>query len=221
MALARALATAPRVLLLDEPLSNLDAVLRGRMRSEIMRIQRETGTTTLYVTHDRREALSMSDRIVIMRDGVVEQAGTPEQLYDHPVSRFVAEFLAFANVVRAKVTEVGREGIRVRAHELEGAPELAIARAEIVARPSPGEDVEVVIRPDSMRPATAEGANVITGRLLTREFLGNRSEVTVQSGAHLIKAESDRLVSADGEGNLSLYAPPESLTWVPAEGDPR
>jgi ABC-type Fe3+/spermidine/putrescine transport system ATPase subunit len=216
VALARALATSPRVLLLDEPLSNLDAVLRGRMRSEIMRIQQETGTTTLYVTHDRREALSMSDRIVIMRDGVVEQSGTPEELYDRPVSRFVAEFLAFANVVRAKVTAAGRDGIRVRAHELDGEPELSIDRAGDEARPAPGEDVEVVIRPDSMRPATSESTNVITGRLLTREFLGNRSEVTIRSGAHLIKAESARLVSADGDGNLSLYAPPESLTWVPA-----
>jgi ABC-type Fe3+/spermidine/putrescine transport system ATPase subunit len=216
VALARALATGPRVLLLDEPLSNLDAVLRSRMRSEIMRIQRETGTTTLYVTHDRREALSMSDRIVIMRDGLIEQSGTPEQLYDHPVSRFVAEFLAFANVVPAKVTEAGPGGIRVRAYELQDAPELAIDRAGHETCPSPGDEVQVVIRPDSLRPAAPGDTNVIAGRLLTREFLGNRSEVTVRSGAHLVKAEFDRLASADGDENLTLHAPPTALTWVPA-----
>jgi ABC-type Fe3+/spermidine/putrescine transport system ATPase subunit len=215
VALARALATKPRLLLLDEPLSNLDAVLRGRMRAEIMRIQQGTGTTTLYVTHDRREALSMSDRIVVLRDGKVEQSGTPEELYDRPTSRFVAEFLGIANVIRAKVIEAGERCLRVLAHELEGSPELSLAKGAVDGTPVPGDEIDLVIRPEQFRVAQETGINVLSGRLLTREFLGNRSEVTIQSGACLIKAETDRAAEPDQDGRLTFHVSPEALTWVP------
>jgi ABC-type Fe3+/spermidine/putrescine transport system ATPase subunit len=218
VALARALATRPRVLLLDEPLSNLDAVLRSRMRAELMRIQRETGTTTLYVTHDRREALSMSHRIVVLRNGEIEQAGTPQRLYDNPASRFVAEFLGFANVVPAKVTASDAAGIRVVVPELGGAPELTVPAGDAQrSRPAAGDSVNVVLRPEAIRVATRPGGGAFTARLIAREFLGSRSEIVVRSGAHVLKGELDRNAPADLVDEISLYAAPEALSWVPAD----
>ncbi len=98
VALARALVMDPKVLLLDEPLSNLDARLRLEMRSELQRVQKQTGLTMIFVTHDQVEALSLADRIVVMNQGRVEQIGTPEQIYNHPTTRFVADFVGFENI---------------------------------------------------------------------------------------------------------------------------
>ncbi|HEY1486545.1 MAG TPA: ABC transporter ATP-binding protein [Micromonosporaceae bacterium] len=217
VALARALATRPRVLLLDEPLSNLDAVLRSRMRAELMRIQRETGTTTLYVTHDRREALSMSHRIVVLRDGRVEQAGTPRQLYDQPVSRFVAEFLGFANVVPATVTAIDRQRIRATAHELDGAPifELPATPAREGAPAASGDVINLVLRPEAIHIAAGQTTNIFGARLIAREYLGSRSEIVVRSGGHVLKGELTREAPADLADEVSLYAPPEAISWVP------
>jgi putative spermidine/putrescine transport system ATP-binding protein len=105
VALARALAARPRVLLLDEPLSALDAAIRMRLREEIRAIQRKLGITTIYVTHDQEEALSMSDRVVVMRDGRIAQVGTPLEIYNHPATPFVASFIGSLNVVPARVVD--------------------------------------------------------------------------------------------------------------------
>src|SRR5512147_897714 len=102
IALARALAIRPRILLLDEPLSALDAVVRVALREEIRRIQLELGITTVYVTHDQEEALSMSDRVVIMKDGLIEQIGKPDEIYRKPKSLFVASFIGTANQLRGQ-----------------------------------------------------------------------------------------------------------------------
>jgi ABC-type Fe3+/spermidine/putrescine transport system ATPase subunit len=216
VALARALATRPRVLLLDEPLSNLDAVLRTRMRAELMRIQRETGTTTLYVTHDRREALSMSHRIVVLRNGVVEQVGTPPQLYDHPVSRFVAEFLGFANVVPAKVVHSDDTQIRVSAPELAGAPQFDLPTGKR-ARPRPGEDINLVLRPEAIELADGQPRNVLRGQLVAREYLGSRSEIVMRCGGHTLKGELGRDAPADLTDEVALYVAPQALSWVPVD----
>jgi ABC-type Fe3+/spermidine/putrescine transport system ATPase subunit len=113
VALARALVIKPDVLLLDEPLSNLDAKLRLEMREEIRRLHDETGLTTLYVTHDQSEALSLADRIAVMNAGRVEQVGTPRELYQTPVNEFVTNFLGAANFVDGQVKEVGKGRVRV------------------------------------------------------------------------------------------------------------
>jgi putative spermidine/putrescine transport system ATP-binding protein len=102
VALARSMVMEPKVLLLDEPLSNLDARLRVEMRAELQRVQKETGVTMIFVTHDQAEALSLADRIVVMREGLVEQVGTPEEIYNNPVSAFVADFVGFENVFAVK-----------------------------------------------------------------------------------------------------------------------
>ena len=113
IALARALIVQPDVLLLDEPLSNLDARLRAEMRREIKRIHRQLRITTIYVTHDQKEALSMADRIAVMRNGCVEQVGTPRELYYHPRNRYVAEFIGDANLIQGRVQAISGRTIAI------------------------------------------------------------------------------------------------------------
>lgn len=215
VALARALATRPRVLLLDEPLSNLDAVLRTRMRAELMRIQRETGTTTLYVTHDRREALSMSHRIVAMRNGRIEQVGTPAELYEQPASRFVAEFLGFAGIVPAIVVSADGGQLHVKALELPGAPAFELSAG--CGQPAPGSSIGLVLRPEAIEIAAGQAVNTWTGRLEAREYLGRRTEIVVRSGEHVLKAELDQQVPVGLNEEISLHIAPQALSWVPAE----
>ncbi|WP_425305863.1 ABC transporter ATP-binding protein [Agromyces archimandritae] len=115
VALARAIVSRPRVLLYDEPLSNLDAKLRGQMRNLLLRLHRLVPTTSVYVTHDQVEAITLSDRIVVMRDGAIEQIGTPREIYTRPANPFVADFLGFDNIVDAEVVDRGAgSGVRVR-----------------------------------------------------------------------------------------------------------
>ena len=104
VSLARSLIMEPKVLLLDEPLSNLDAKLRESTRIEIRKLQRRLGITSVYVTHDQEEAMTLSDRVVIMRDGKIQQIGTPSQIYAHPANRFVADFIGKANFLKARIT---------------------------------------------------------------------------------------------------------------------
>lgn len=109
VALARAIVMEPSVLLFDEPLSNLDAKLRVYMRSEIRRIQKEVGITSIYVTHDQSEAMSMSDRVVVMNKGIIEQVGTPNEIYNKPATEFVADFIGVANILDCKIDEDGSD----------------------------------------------------------------------------------------------------------------
>jgi ABC-type Fe3+/spermidine/putrescine transport system ATPase subunit len=222
VALARAIATRPRVLLLDEPLSNLDSVLRARMRTEMQRIQRETGTTTLYVTHDCGEALSMSDQIVVLNQGRIAQIGRPEELYDRPASRFVARFLGFANFVSAKVSGVGGRGIEVVATSLAGSPRFQLNHFE-GAPVREGQSLDLVMRPESLaisRPGAAAGANAFTATLVKRDFLGGKSEVTFRSGDALLRCDADRdfLNRMDGDAAVLSIAP-HHLTWVPPDAN--
>jgi ABC-type Fe3+/spermidine/putrescine transport system ATPase subunit len=142
VALARALVIEPSILLLDEPLSNLDALLRKRMRFELRDIQRRLGITTVFVTHDQDEAFEMSDRIVLMNDGRVEQIGSPEDIYDRPLTRFAAEFIGEASLLEGRVVGVEGEevlieagGLRVRARAVQpgltnGSPAVLMTRPE-------------------------------------------------------------------------------------------
>jgi iron(III) transport system ATP-binding protein len=163
IALARALATSPRLLLLDEPLSALDALERIRLRGEIRRLQQQLGVTTIMVTHDQEEALSMADRIVVMRDGVIEQVGTPHEVYERPATPFVADFVGKVNVVPA--TALG--GGRFRAGEVE----LQCRDAEGFAA---GEAVRLYLRPEDRCQGDArEGASAtLRGAVRKVEFLG-------------------------------------------------
>jgi iron(III) transport system ATP-binding protein len=175
VALARALVIRPSVLLLDEPLSNLDARLRIELRSEIRRVCKETGITTVYVTHDQKEALSMADRVAIMRSGRVEQIGTPEHLYRSPGSRFVAEFLGETNILEATATEVrGRDVL------LQTAAGSLNARLPESAKLQAGTKVLLSIRPESIAPTATRGPNTVPVRIIDTTYLGDLAQHTVE-----------------------------------------
>jgi putative spermidine/putrescine transport system ATP-binding protein len=163
VALARALAIEPRVLLLDEPLSALDAKVRVQLREEIRRIQLELGITTLYVTHDQEEALSVSDHVAVMYGGRIEQMGSPAEMYSAPATPFVAEFIGTMNRLEGTVVDGGVE---------HGGTTLHIAEAQNRPR---GERVLVLVRPETVDvgPANgAGGANTLVGDVVTQTFLG-------------------------------------------------
>jgi iron(III) transport system ATP-binding protein len=169
IALARALATSPSLLLLDEPLSALDALERVRLRSEIRALQQKVGVTTVMVTHDQEEALSVADRIVVMNQGVIEQVGTPMDIYREPASPFVADFVGKVNVLPARV-----EGGAVRV----GA--LSIPHANGAAR-----DARIYLRPEDVlaRPIAPGDPHVFDAKIEKIEFLGSYCHVKVASPA--------------------------------------
>ena len=220
VALARAVATNPRVLLLDEPLSNLDSVLRTRMRAEILRIQRETGKTTLYVTHDCSEALAMSDKIIILDQGRIDQVGTPEELYDTPVNRFVARFLGPVNFVRARVQEVSNRELAAVAPDLDQAPVFRMNRQRGRAV-APGDEIDLVIRPERVlidKPDEGDETNSFPARLVRSDFLGSHCEAVFESGGVELQCQVERKRLAGlKNGEARLRIDPDYLTWVPAE----
>src|SRR5690606_4537760 len=159
VALGRVMALEPQVLLLDEPLSNLDAQLRVRLRTELKELQRTLGVTALYVTHDQEEALSLSDEVVVMAAGWVQQAGSPEDVYRRPASRFVARFVGQANLL--PVTAVGTEGDgRLRAAWERGELVLALPDERV---PAPGTAGVAVVRPERVALAGPDGADAAAG----------------------------------------------------------
>ena len=174
VALARALAIEPRVLLLDEPLSALDAKVRVQLREEIRRIQLELGITTLYVTHDQEEALAISDHVAVMYRGRIEQMGTPAQMYGAPATPFVAEFIGTMNRLESKVLDGGTGTVQHGETRLD----LDAARGRTV-----GERVLVLVRPEilQLEAATGEavGPNVLSGTVLSQTFLGSVTRVKV------------------------------------------
>ena len=181
VALARAMVIHPPVLLLDEPLSNLDALLRKQMRSELRAIQRRIGITAIYVTHDQDEAFEMSDRVILLNQGRIEQIGSPEQLYDRPETRFAAEFIGDANLIEGEVVETDDGIARVRAEGAGTIPANAAGSGFEVGSP-----VYLVVRPERIRlsaqaPDGAALAATITDRVFTGENV--RITVTTEGGA--------------------------------------
>lgn len=162
VALARALALSPGLLLLDEPLSALDARVRTHLREEICRLQRKLGITTIMVTHDQDEALSMADRIVVMNHGVIEQVGTPQEIYQQPASRFVAEFVGNMNFIRASVVTEGQMRI---------AESLLTLPFFDNFQPATGESFDLAVRPESLI-FSLSGEEAIPVRIMAVEFLG-------------------------------------------------
>jgi iron(III) transport system ATP-binding protein len=176
VALARALAIRPACLLLDEPLSNLDAKLRGEMRAEIRRICKESGLTAIYVTHDQKEALAIADRIAVMRAGRVVQIGEPIELYHHPASGFVADFLGQTNLLAGvyRGFDAGRAVVESPLGALRLTPPAA-------GLPAPGAPVTIAVRPESIAPRPLGEASVsFTARLQRRTFLGETVQVQLE-----------------------------------------
>ena len=178
VALARAVVLEPEVLLLDEPMSALDRKLREEMRAEVKSLHRRLGTTFVFVTHDQEEALALSDRVAVMNDGVIEQMGSPAELYDVPRTRFVAEFLAVRNILPVEVQSA------------DGAAAVVRTENGLVLRSSApgfvtGERVWVGVRPERLR-LDGPGENRVAGVLEDRLFLGDRSEWRVRAGADVL-----------------------------------
>lgn len=176
VALARALAPDPALLLLDEPLGALDAKLRGQVQQELKSIQRRTRKTFFFVTHDQEEALTMSDRIVVMNEGRVEQDGTPEELYFHPASRFVAEFIGETNLLSGELRGTDGDmvvmdwfGTTLKGHAPSGTPKT-------------GQQITASIRLEKLRfsPDKPAVENSVQGRIVGRTFLGSRMAVDLQ-----------------------------------------
>ena len=177
VALARALVLEPGVLLFDEPLSNLDAKLRVSMRTEIRRIQQEAGITAIYVTHDQSEAMALSDQIIIMEKGVVAQIGTPQEIYYHPASEFVADFIGEANFLRGKLTAKDGDNGTVT---VEGTPVPVTG----VAERQEGQDCTLVLRPES---AVLADKGVLPCKVVLSCFMGAYQNYHVMVGDTLVK----------------------------------
>ncbi|MFO7173705.1 MAG: ABC transporter ATP-binding protein [Bacillota bacterium] len=215
VALARALVIRPKVLLLDEPLSNLDAKLREETRSEIRRLQRELGITAIYVTHDQAEAMAISDRIAVMEGGRVHQVGTPQEIYHRPATRFVATFIGKSNLFEGVLTRVEGNTGWVQVGEWEVGVHLH--RRNPGVDPRPGRRVLLSIRPEALQPASdQEHANVLAGTVERVEFGGAYTEYTVAAGSLKVMAA---IAAGDGDlrrvgDPLRLYVPPERIFLV-------
>lgn len=178
VALARAIINKPSVLLFDEPLSNLDAKLRDQMRLEIRRIQQTFGITSIYVTHDQGEAMTVSDRIVVMNEGDIMQIGTPFEIYSRPANRFVADFIGRVNFLKARVAAAGKAGGEAEL-EFEGG-----ARMGVASRSGPlsdGQEVTVTVRPESLTLGPA-GSGIMRGRIAKIVYLGATVEYEIDAG---------------------------------------
>ena len=178
VALARALAFQPQVLLLDEPLSALDAKIRVSLRAEIRAIQRQLGITTIYVTHDQEEALSISDRVVVMNDGRIEQVGTPFETYNFPKTQFVANFVGTLNTITAVIRDATDKCLTVDSQDIRTAHALDGA--------TPGEPVSISIRPERISMlGEGQKANVMQVTVETINFLGSIVRIQVRSGQNV------------------------------------
>jgi ABC-type Fe3+/spermidine/putrescine transport system ATPase subunit len=187
VALSRALVYEPHVLLLDEPFSNLDAKLRQQMRVEVRLLQRQLGITVIFVTHDQDEALGMSDRIAIMNHGRIEQMGPPSELYDHPASPFVRDFLGQTVVLRGKVAEIRHDGMLAVSVESRGSSRLLYSRQHSLSTPVLGQAADFAVRPRDVAVVDGDGpgdhANQIDGTITALLFLGEYYEANIELSA--------------------------------------
>jgi ABC-type Fe3+/spermidine/putrescine transport system ATPase subunit len=211
VALARALVTEPRVLLLDEPLSNLDALLRDEMRVELKRLQERLGITMIFVTHDQAEALILSDRVIVMEAGRVEQVGRPEEVYRRPATAFVARFLGRANFLAGTVAETGAEATVVA---LDGGG-LSVTAGP---RPglTPGQPVRAVIRQEAIRLASPPGVagrpNHFAATVVFHAFAGQAHHYVIQLGDG-----RELEIAAPGSAPPLARGTPTGVEWSPED----
>ena len=211
VALARALAMRPRVLLLDEPLSALDAKIREELRGEIRRIQKTLGTTTLYVTHDQEEALVLSDRVVVMNTGRIEQVGTPLEIYNTPRTPFVASFVGMMNLLPGQM--VTENVFRWKEHHFSLHPEIRL---------QPGEETYLALRPERLKVITLPelippGWNAFSGQVEWVTFLGPIGRLSVRSDGEVLLADmpSDEAMRFPAGTSVWLSFSPESAQVIP------
>jgi putative spermidine/putrescine transport system ATP-binding protein len=213
VAIARAIVMEPRLLLMDEPLSNLDAKLRLEMRTEIRRLHQDLGLTTVYVTHDQEEALSLADRLALLRDGRVEQVGTPEEVYGQPVSAYAASFMGYRNMFALPV-EAAQNG-----HVTVGGPELRLRGSD--RRGGDARHATVAIRPEDF-VVGAGGANELRARVVIVEYRGHglAVEAAMADGRPIQLLTEERLVPGD---EVTVHVAPDRVLVFDADagGDER
>ncbi len=220
VAVARAIVIQPRVLLMDEPLANLDAKLRVRLRTDLRELQQRLGITTIYVTHDQEEALSLSDRIAVMFDGQVHQVGTPEQIYMEPTHRKVAEFVGEGIYLDATVVDTAAGFATVR---LAGGPTLRtnVRRDGALAK---GTELIASFRPHEakvVRNGTATASNLLTGIVMHRIYLGDvvRYHVDLGHGQSVVTEHYASEAGRVGDGEtLTMHVPEQCITLFDADG---
>jgi iron(III) transport system ATP-binding protein len=219
LALARALVMEPKLLLLDEPLSNLDAKLREKMRFELKRIQRELGVTTIYVTHDQSEALALSHEIAVMNDGQIVQQGSPREIYEKPKTKFVADFVGTTNFMDGIV--IGRDGesTRLRVRSPVG---VMLVHSEIVLQQ--GSPVTVSVRPEDVSlsqqpPLAAPDANFFTGIVEAKVFLGEHIDFKVRLGNCTLVARAHPSLRIPIGDHIHVRLQSEKCIAIP-EGSP-
>lgn len=206
VALARALAPNPRILLLDEPLSALDAKLRKELRADIRRIQKKLALTTVYVTHDQEEAFAISDRIAVMKNGRIEQTGTSQEIYNNPKTLFVAEFVGLTNTIEARV--LGRRG---------GFTEVESEFGRFLARDgselSTGQKISLIFRPERSRLVRGEAdANVIEAEVKGCEFLGDSALLELEAkGTRFTVKLSQAVFCTVGETARISFSPEDCI----------
>ena len=214
VALARTLVYQPEVLLLDEPLSNLDAKLRERARVWLRELQARLGITTVYVTHDQTEALALSDRIAVMRAGRIVQLDTPKRIYEQPADPFVADFIGSSNFLRGRVDAVNANEVSLR---LPDGQQLVIASATPVPV---GADALVVVRPERLRVEPDHGGeapNRLHARITERSYLGARWLYTLETGGQALRLETEAdlpdgpLVVELPVGHCALFAADQAV----------
>ena len=216
VALARALINHPQVLLLDEPLGALDLKLRKQMQIELKRIQSEVGITFIYVTHDQEEAMTMSNRIAVMRAGRIEQLGDPESLYERPQTAFVAGFLGVSNMLEGEVA--GREGGMISIRLKDG----TVLRAPLTDAASGAREVRLGVRPEKLRvmhatngQAADGGQNAVDGTVLDSSYIGVSTQYLVETrDGHHMTAYSQNLETA-GASEAIADGEKVRLTWQP------
>lgn len=214
-ALARSLIMEPEVLLLDEPLSNLDAKLRVNIRAELQQIQKSLGITTVYVTHDQEEALAISDSIAVMNKGKVVQFGPPWEIYYRPKNIFVADFVGIANFVHGRVSEISPREISVNIED------RILSLMNDQYQVSPGQRVVLNIRPETIlmsKEVPESHSNVLSGRVKTHTFVGQFIRYWVTCGKReFIVDLHDPSSTGILDGDVYLHLPPSKLQLLPAE----
>jgi iron(III) transport system ATP-binding protein len=212
VALARALVFEPRLVLFDEPLSNLDANLRDRMRTELQALQARLGFTAIYVTHDQEEALSLSDTVIVMKDGAIEQSGAPKEVFQNPATAFTAKFLGYSNIVTGEAAPNPKQGDNAVTVQAAGGISLNGFWRSREPRQN-GEKATIAFRADAVTigPAgkPARGANVLAGTVAAASFLGTCVDYTVSVGDLHIKAEGPVEPAFARGDEVSLTIPQE------------
>ncbi|MGX9935753.1 ABC transporter ATP-binding protein [Advenella kashmirensis] len=202
VALARTMVYRPTILLLDEPLSNLDASLREKARLWLADIQRRTGMTTVFVTHDQTEALSLSDRIIVMNGGRIAQIGTPTEVYQNPATAFVAEFVGASNLFVGTVQAPDQRGARVK---LENGPVLSLSHNDALQI---GAQVTLSARPENLQMSARQETDTYPADIVSRSYMGSRILVEVRLGTQTLRVEVPA-TGAPVEGFLRI--PQDSL----------